>query len=268
MKPLRLALAVQKCIPGLFDLNLEKTLNAVKEAAKKKADLIVFPEMNLTGYMAGPGIISIARPVDNSLTQILSQAACRYDMTILTGLAEKDSYGNIFATHLVVSPDDTINLYRKTHLAPNEKEYFTPGDRVTVFKTRKLNFGVQLCYDAHFPELSTHMALNGADMIFIAHASPRGTSKEKFKSWIRHLTARAFDNGIYITALNQTGDNGSGLCFPGLALIIGPDGNVLSKFIDPRETVHVAEVDPGFLDRVRSHRMRYFLPNRRPGLYQ
>ncbi len=70
--------------------------------------------------------------------------------------------------------------------------------------------GIQLCYDAHFPELSTRMAVNGADIIFMPHASPRGTPSQKLTSWLRHLTARAFDNGVFIVACNQNGDNQKG----------------------------------------------------------
>jgi N-carbamoylputrescine amidase len=111
------------------------------------------------------------------------------------------------------------------------------------------------------------MAVQGADIIFIPHASPRGSSQEKYQSWMRHLTARAFDNGIVIAAVNQTGDNTRGLIFPGLALVIGPDGNIISKFIDPNERLHIVDIDLDLLDRVRSHRMRYFLPNRRTDLF-
>ncbi|MCP4692284.1 MAG: hypothetical protein GY859_29840, partial [Desulfobacterales bacterium] len=123
------------------------------------------------------------------------------------------------------------------------------------------------CYDAHFPELSTHMAVNGADLIFIPHASPRGTSAEKYESWMRHLTARAYDNGVFILACNQTGDNEQGLDFPGLAMVLAPTGKILGKDVSGKEVIMVADLKAADLERVRAHRMAYFLPHRRPDLY-
>ncbi len=267
MKNLRVALVVQKSIPGAFEKNLLASLEAVSHAASKNAHMVVFPEMNLTGYCAGPKIQSIAQPLVPELIHTLSSAAEKFDISILAGMAEQAENNSFYASHLVFSPHRGVERYRKIHMAPNEKEYFSPGNQVPIFQHKAVHFGIQLCYDAHFPELSTAMAVKGADIIFIPHASPRGSSREKYQSWMRHLTARAFDNGVFIAAVNQTGDNTRGLIFPGLALLIGPDGNIVSKFLDPDEKIHYVDIDLTALDRVRSHRMRYFLPNRRPDLF-
>ena len=81
------------------------------------------------------------------------------------------------------------------------------------------------------------------------------------------MTARAFDNGLYIAAVNQCGDNGGGLSFPGVALVIGPDGLLKSKQVQGCDAIHLADIDLDLLEAVRSHRMRYFLPNRRTDLF-
>jgi N-carbamoylputrescine amidase len=111
------------------------------------------------------------------------------------------------------------------------------------------------------------MALDGAHAIFIPHASPRGLPREKFDSWMRHLSARAFDNGIYIVACNQTGDNGQGLFFPGVAVVIDPSGKVMARRLEGEEGLLFADLTGEGLSRVQGHRMRYFLPNRRDDLY-
>ena len=267
MNGIKLALSVQKSIPGEFERNLSATIKFISQAAVNKADMVVFPEMNLTGYLAGPKILSIAQPVDRQLIQTLSNAADKFNISILTGMAEKGENNRIYATHLVFQPGSAVEHYRKIHTAPNEKAYFSPGNRIKVFQNKNIHFGIQLCYDAHFPELSTAMALKQADILIIPHASPRGSSQKKYQSWMRHLTARAFDNGVFVAALNQTGNNKKGLEFPGLALLIGPDGNIVSRFIDPEEKIHYVNIDLTALERVRSHRMKYFLPNRRPELF-
>jgi N-carbamoylputrescine amidase len=174
----------------------------------------------------------------------------------------------LFAAHLVAMPDGTVGVYRKLHIAPPEQPLYAAGDRIPLFDACGIRFGIQLCYDAHFPELSTRMALEGADVIFMPHASPRGNSQEKLTSWMRHLTARAFDNGLFVVACNQTGDNGHGLQFPGLALALDPIGNIMNEYAGPTETILIVDLMAAELEAVRSHRMRYFLPNRRPEIYK
>ncbi len=268
MKSIRVGLVIQKSVVGEFEENLSRSLDSIERAGAQQADFIVFPEMNLTGYMAGPRIQSIARPLDKSWIDSLSTASNRHNITILAGLTELGDNDCIYATQLVISPHAPLTYYRKIHLAPYEAPYFSPGSMVQVFTAQGIRFGIQLCYDAHFPELSTALALKRADVIFIPHASPRGSSTEKHRSWMRHLTARGFDNGVFVAAVNQTGDNRGGLEFPGLALVIGPDGHVISQCVEPKETIHWVDMDLSALSRVRDHKMRYFLPNRRADLFQ
>ena len=84
---------------------------------------------------------------------------------------------------------------------------------------------------------------------------------------MRHLTARAYDNSVFIVACNQVGKNTNGLDFPGLAVAIGPSGNVLHRNTSSREDMMIADLKADVLNTVRSHKMRYFLPNRRSDLY-
>jgi N-carbamoylputrescine amidase len=193
--------------------------------------------------------------------------ARKFRIVILAGLAEKDSSGRIYASHVVVTPREISGIYRKIHIAPPERRIFSAGNAIPLFAIVGVKLGVQLCYDAHFPALATRMAVDGADIIFMPHASPRGTPQEKLDSWMRHLTARAFDNGVFIVACNQVGENQQGLCFPGLAVVVGPSGNVLQEETTGSEGMLVRDLKAEELSAVRDHRMRYFLPNRRPELY-
>ena len=135
------------------------------------------------------------------------------------------------------------------------------------FNYGNLCFGVELCYEAHFPEISTTLALKGADILFVSHASPRGSPEEKLRSWKRHLPARAFDNGLFVVACNQVGKTPGGLCFPGVAMVLGPDGCLLDWYAGEEEKVIIVELKGEDLDHVREHRMKYFLPERREELY-
>ncbi len=111
------------------------------------------------------------------------------------------------------------------------------------------------------------MALMGAHLLLIPHASPRGNPEGKLQSWLRHLKARAFDNSVFVVACNQVGKSGDGLSFPGVAVVLGPDGHVMASYTGEEEHVLFVELEADRLHNIRSHRMKYFLPRRRPELY-
>ena len=267
MKDNRIAAVIFNSPVGQVQQNLDRMLPWVKEAKQEGADLICFPELNVTGYSTDPVIKDFAEPIPGPISRQLEQMARENNAIILAGMAEKDEHDRLFASHLVVSPKGITGVYRKLHIAPPERGLFSPGKNIPVFKLTGVNLGIQLCYDAHFPELSTSMAVDGTDIVFMPHASPRGTPPEKLDSWMRHLSARAFDNGIFIVACNQVGKNHKGLEFPGLAVVIGPSGNILKDRIIGREGMLVTNLKAEDLSTVRDHKMRYFLPNRRPELY-
>ena len=268
MKDIRIALAVVRAPVGCLQANLAKMESWIAQAENQGAAIICFPELNISGYSVRQDPPSCAEPIPGPATDQLKRWARIHRMTILAGLAERSADGRIFASHLVVGPDGRIDVYRKLHLAVPEKKLFTPGDQIPLFKAETMTFGIQLCFDAHFPELSAQMAVSGADILFFPHASPRGTSAEKLASWLRHLTARAFDNSVYVAACNQRGDNGNGLTFPGCAVIIDPSGNVVSQDVSGEDTLLIGDIEAEKLNQVRGHQMRYFLPHRRPDLYK
>ena len=267
MKDIRIAAVVCNAPATATRHNLDNMVQWVAAAQKEGAAVVCFPEMNVTGYSSLEIIKEAAEPVPGPVTDELLQLAATEQIIILAGIAERGAEGRIFASHLVVKPDGSISVYRKLHIAPPEQSVFTAGDTLPLFEAQGVTFGIQLCYDAHFPELATYMATQGADLIFMPHASPRGNPEEKYRSWRRHLPARAYDNSLFIVACNQTGKNHRGLEFPGIAVIIGPSGEVINKDLSGREGIIIADLKAKDLNRVRNHRMRYFLPHRRPELY-
>jgi len=267
MKDIRIAAVIFNSPVGQVQQNLDRMLPWIKKAKKEGADLICFPELNVTGYSTDPVIKDSAESIPGPISRQLEHMARMDQIVILAGLAERDENGHIFASHLVVTPQGISGVYRKLHVAPPEHAVFSQGKQIPLFNILDVNLGIQLCYDAHFPELSTRMAVDGADVIFMPHASPRGTPQEKLDSWMRHLTARAFDNGVFIVACNQVGENQKSLEFPGLAAVVGPSGNIIKGKTTVREGMLVTNLKAEELSAVRDHKMRYFLPNRRPELY-
>ncbi len=268
MNDIRIAAAIFNSPVGKNRDNLDRMATWIAAASKQGAEIICFPELCITGYCTRDDIRPAAEPIPGQSSQHLLQLARDNQISIIAGLAESGESDHIFASQLLVAPQGALGVYRKIHIAPPERDIFSPGKTVPLFEIFGSKIGVQLCYDAHFPDLSTCMAVEGADILFLPHASPRGTSAEKYSSWMRHLTARAFDNGVFIVACNQTGDNQNGLQFPGIAVMIGPDGQVLDKQFSDQDAILVVDLKSEDLAAVRNHRMRYFLPNRRPNIYQ
>ena len=266
MKSVRVALVIQKSVPGNPEGNLDTCLELAAMAARRGAEIVLFPELNLTGYTLGKQLLSTATTIPGTLTDALLKASVENKITLLAGMAETDDPGRLFSAHVAAMADGTLGVYRKLHIPPPEKRIFTPGSAVTTFHTDTVNFGIQICYDAHFPELSTRMALKGAEILFFPHASPRGTPQGKLDSWLRHLTARAFDNSVFVLACNQVGTHGNDRSFPGVAVAIGPDGNIISHLLATRDELLIVDLDSALLEQIKGHRMRYFLPNRREDL--
>ncbi|MDZ7832180.1 MAG: nitrilase-related carbon-nitrogen hydrolase [Desulfobacterales bacterium] len=267
MQDIRIAVIISNARVGRTEENLSKISRWVEKAAAEGAAIVCFPEMQVTGYHIHADIKEFAQPVPGPASRYLEDLAREHSLTILAGLAETDAKGSIYAAQLVIGPEGLAGKYRKLHLGPPEKAVYTPDQDIPIFSAGDFRFGIQLCYDSHFPELATSMALKGGDAIFIPHASPGDKPDTKLSSWMRHLPARAFDNSIFIIACNQTGENGRGLSFPGAGVVIGPAGGVMESYAGAAEHMIVTDLKERDLSNVRGHRMRYFLPNRRPELY-
>ena len=267
MRDIKVSIAVFNASVGHTRENLDRAVDCIKQAAAARAEVICFPEMSVTGYSNHPDIALQAEPIPGPSINKLVALSNKENILILAGLAEKRENGCVYASHAVIAPNGLLGVYRKLHIAPTEQDMYTAGQEIPLFGYQGLTFGIQLCYDAHFPELSTHMATQGAEVIFVPHASPRGLAIDKHHSWMRHLPARAYDNSLFVIACNQTGDNHKGLHFPGNAVVIGPSGHILKEWTTGEEALHFFDLKADELQRVRDNRMHFFLPNRRPDLY-
>jgi N-carbamoylputrescine amidase len=267
MKDLKIAAVCMHSEPKEVEQNLERMAFYIAEASKAKADIICFPELAIPGYLLNnpKDIYDHARSQD--IIQRVTQMARAGELLIIAGTIEMPERGKPFIAQIVAGPDGLIGFYRKTHLSPPEKVKYQAGDIIDVFTYRDTSFGIQLCYEAHFPEISTIQAIKGADIIFMPHASPRGTPEGKVQSWSRHLPSRAFDNALFVVACNQVGQSSEGFFFPGVIVVFDPAGKMISNYRGNGEKMILAEVKKSDLNHVRRHKMRYFLPNRRPDLY-
>lgn len=268
MDDLTVAAACMKSEPGRIERNLERIRAIAMEAAARGADMVCLPELSVTGYSLTAPESLCGGLNGRVLIERLIRIAEASNLVILAGLVEHREGDPPYIGHVAAGPEGLLAVHRKTHLSPMERGVFSPGDHVGVFTWRNTTFGIQLCYEAHFPEISTVMALKGAEVLFIPHASPRGDGEQKRSSWMRHLPGRAFDNGVFVVAVNQVGDTEGGFDFPGAIVILGPDGREMAHYAGKEEKIVFARLRNEDLDAVRRHRMRYFIPRRRPDLYR
>ena len=268
MDDIRIAAVCMHAPLGEVEKNLDRIESLVSEASGEGASIVCFPELSVTGY-------TLKRPADvykgaapDKIMDRLVELAREARLVLIAGLIEVSDAKKPYITQVIAGPEGLIGLYRKTHLSPAEKGVYQAGQDIEVYNFGNITFGVALCYETHFPEISAVLALKGADILFFPHASPRGDPKGKFQSWMRHLPARAFDNGVFVVACNQAGKTVEGFSFPGVALVLGPDGQILEKYAGTGGEILFADLKADHLQEIRQHRMKYFIPQRRPGLYR
>jgi len=267
MEDLKVAAAVMRSVLGRKAENLAGMEALVREAARGGAKAVCFPEMNISGYGLRREMESFAEPIPGPSTEAVLKMAREYGLMILAGLAEKAEENQYFISHFAAGPEGLIGVYRKIHLGPPEEGVYGAGSECPVFSFGGVRFGIELCFDGHFPELSSLLALNGAEVIFIPHASPRESSSEKKARWLRYLPARAYDNSVFLVACNPLGESESGLDFPGTSLILGPKGEILAESQAGGEEVILADLKKETLLKVRENSRGFFLGRRRPEIY-
>lgn len=270
MEKTRLALVQMQSELGMPDKNLKKILDYVARAGAQGVDIICFPEMCLQGYSRDKAQRT-ALQATGEMTGRIGEAAVKEGVTVLVGLAEAAAGEKPYITQLVLFPDGKVKKYRKTHLGKSEQPYFTAGDDLPVFSTEKARFGIQICWDMHFPEVSAILSLKGAEIIFAPHASPVIVGDRR-GIWMKYMAARAYDNTVFVAACNLVGEDGAGQAFCGGALIIDPKGNPVAESFDRGEGMLVADLDPDLINTIRmkkakSMRDSFYLECRRPELY-
>ncbi|MFZ5650561.1 MAG: nitrilase family protein [Bacillota bacterium] len=270
MDKTRIALVQMRSEQGMLENNLEKIEHYIDRAAAGGVDIICFPEMCLQGYSREKARFSSVK-VPGEIAARIGRMAAGSGVVVLVGLAEDGAEEKPYITQVVFFPDGSFEKYRKTHLGKSEIPYFTAGDDLPVFSAVKARFGIQICWDMHFPEVSTILSLKGAEIIFAPHASPVIVG-DRIGIWMKYMVARAYDNSVFVAACNLVGDDGCGQEFCGGALVVDPRGNPVARSCGSGEGMLVADLDPEVINTIRMKKARsmrhsFYLDCRRPELY-
>ena len=207
----------------------------------EEADLYIFGEMSLTGYICREEVFTLAEGRDGDSIAHMQEVAKEKKCSIIFGMPTMERQGMVYNSAVLVQPD-SVGIYNKNFLANfgpfEEKFYFTEGKEAEIFKTKYCNIGICICYDIFFPELVKSLAINGADLIVCISASPT-ISKDYFE---RVLPARAIENTAFVAYCNLVGEE-EGLTFWGGSQIYSPKGELLAKAAYMKEDYIVEEID-------------------------
>lgn len=255
-----LRLAVAQCRPALGDTAANLALaDGLLASLHGRADLVVLPEMFVTGYRVGGRLADLAEPPDGPAVHALSALARRYELVVVAGFPERDG-GDVYNSACVVDSDGSLaGVYRKTHLFADEVRCFRSGTAIEPVNTSLGRLGVLICYDVEFPEVARTLALRGAELLIVptANMAPYLPQQRTF------ARARAMENSLPLALANQVGDD-SVHAFVGGSCVVSRDGDVLGEADGCAESTVVAEVVAG---RAGVGVEVDYLRHRRPELY-
>jgi predicted amidohydrolase len=243
---IKIVLAQISCRREDKDENLAKIEKYTMKAKEQGANLVVFPELSLTGYVVRDQIYELAETVPGRSTKKIEQLAKMTDMHIIFGMPElsEKTKATLYNTSVFIGPEGLIGKYSKmylpTHSVFEEKRYFRSGYQAAVFDTIIGKIGLCICYDIFFPEVTRLTRLHGAQLIVCISASPAVR-----RSYFEILTsARALENTAYLTYVNLVGVE-DGLQFWGGSRVVSPTGEVIAKAKYDEEDFVICEVDFG-----------------------
>jgi len=240
---IKVALAQISCKQGNKAENIKKIESRVTKAKQQGADLVIFPELSLTGYTMRDQIYELAETIPGHSTTVLEKIAKKTGAYIIFGMPElsEKTQATVYNAAVLVGPDGFVGKYRKmylpTHSVFEEKRYFRPGYQTAVFETELGKIGLIICYDIFFPEVSRLTRLKGAQLIVCISASP-ATRRTFFETL---TAARAIENTAFLAYVNLVGIE-DGLQFWGGSRLVGPNGKTLVQAKYDEEDLVVGEI--------------------------
>lgn len=252
--------------------NLVKIFEAMKTAAGEGADLAVFPECALTGYCFQDlqEARAYAQLVPGPFTERLEKKCQEFNIHIIVGMLEYEG-DQVYNTAAFIAPNGVVGHYRKIHLPYlGIDRFLTPGDRpFEVYDSEVGQVGLNICYDAAFPESGRVMMLHDAELIALPTNWPVGA--ECNTDFV--INTRAFENRVNYIAVNRVGEE-RGTNFIGQSKIVDFTGRTLAVGAGSREEIIYADLDLSGarekhivnqksvyeLDRLKDRRVEFYSP--------
>lgn len=272
--------------PGEVERNLEKIDAWCRKAAAAGAELALFPELSLTGFMpnhpAGDHSAWMAEVLRGAWAGALKRGGMEIEALIRisteTGVYVSAGFlenaGNVlYNSQVLVGEGRVLGYWRKMHIPLFEMQVYNGGGVAGVVETELGRVGVNICFDAFMPESTRMLGVKNAEIaLFPFAADPAPAPAAGWAAWARPVvTARCAENGLFGVAANTFGAvsyAGVDQRFPGGAMTVGPDGVVVDQLIETGDQPHML-VSTLRRERLLEARARfeYTFRFRRPELY-
>lgn len=225
-----LKLALWQCAPAPLDVqgNLARLEAAARDAASVGAQLLVCPEMFITGYAIGaPTVQTLAQAADGAWADAVAGIAQRHQVAVVYGYPERGADGRVYnAAQCIDASGRRCLNYRKVYLFGDldRSQFAAEAQSARTFDFHGWTVGMLICYDVEFPEATRALALAGADLIVVPTAN-----MAEYDFVARSLVpVRAYENQLFVAYANFTGPEGA-LQYGGLSVVAGPDGATLAQ---------------------------------------
>jgi predicted amidohydrolase len=253
----RVALAQIAPVLGDRQRNLDLHLSQIAEARRQNADLIIFPELSLTGYFLRDIVPDVALHRDASELRQLAEAAAL--AALVVGFAEETPDHLFFNSALFAEAGKILHVHQKVYLPTyglfEEQRYFARGRRMHAFNSQRFGrVGLLVCEDFWQIASATIMQAEGVDLLIcVANSPARGVDGERIRTaetYERLSQTYAQLLGCVVVVCHRVGFE-DGLCFYGGSIVVGPDGNLIAEAPTLDESLTIAEVDREELRRAR-----------------
>jgi predicted amidohydrolase len=257
---LTIALAQMNTRLGDVKSNLDKHLVLAREARQHNADLVVFPELSLTGYVLQDLAAAVALKPDDQDPVFKRLLDASQDIDMVVGFVDEDSRHRFYIAAAYLSRGAVLHIHHKVYLPTyglfDEGRFFALGDTVRAFDTRFGRLGMLICEDFWHASPPYLLWLDGADLFLLTSASPgRGLSASpelESTHWVEHINqAYASLFTAFVAHANRAGYE-DGLNFWGGSTVYDPDGHLVAQAPYHQEALTLAEIDLNQLHRTRA----------------
>lgn len=260
---------VQMKNEGTICANLEKSLQRIAEAAENGADLVLFPEVQLTEFFPqypGQDVSRYRIPLGSRIIREFQKAAESCQIMVVPNIYLEENGRAYDASLLIDAEGKILGIQKMIHVAQAhrfyEGDYYTPGDDgFQVFDTVYGKIGIVVCFDRHYPESIRTEALRGADLVLIPTVNTKEEPGEMF-AW--EIRVQAFQNSVACAMCNRAGEEGE-MVFSGESLLTDASGKLII-IADDREQIVYGDVD--LRDSAKVRASRPYTSLRRPEMYE
>ncbi len=244
---MRVASAQINCSLGDIDKNLCRAKEVVTEARDEDADLIIFPELSLTGYSLGQVSDEVSLRVQSKRIAALAEEAG--EMSVVVGFYEETHTPHTYNSAAYFEGGSLLHLHRKLYL-PNyriyeERKHYSPGQSMRAFDTKLGRMAMLICNDAWQPFLPFIAVQDGAQVLIIPANSgiyphPELLDTKEYWRDITRFYARMLES--YVVFVNRVGEEGD-LTFSGYSHVVDPWGRVVAEGPGYEEALITADID-------------------------